>query len=242
MAELQDLIGSILRDISHSRVMSDLYSREVSLYYENDAMLRHFSVPRADISDIELELKFAFEELKSQPEFALQKRISYQIMLTANEITSELKRLVLKNKTNKQQEDHLTRLKYEIHTILTDKVTHHFLKEIKDSDREQLSNRLFEKIVGDWGKNFKEIQIIEQFPDLQDFVKGKVFFMCSMLEFTIKTVKDFMVDIAFESDRLKRMPDEILSSLKMKIEVKNYKWIKTTGEEDKEITRRLIEE
>jgi hypothetical protein len=43
---------------------SDAYSRDISRYYEQDPLLRGFSVPRADIESVELDLKFAFKSAK----------------------------------------------------------------------------------------------------------------------------------------------------------------------------------
>lgn len=58
MAQLNQVIGSILRDVAQARVMSDIYSRHISLSYEQDSLLRHFPVPRAEISEVEVDLKF----------------------------------------------------------------------------------------------------------------------------------------------------------------------------------------
>jgi hypothetical protein len=61
---LAHLVGAILKDISQARMGSDAYSRDISRYYEQDPLLRGFSVPRADIESVELDLKFAFKSAK----------------------------------------------------------------------------------------------------------------------------------------------------------------------------------
>jgi hypothetical protein len=58
MAELYQLIGTVLRDIAHARHVSDVFSRQLSHSYERDSLLRRFPVPRAEISEVEFELKF----------------------------------------------------------------------------------------------------------------------------------------------------------------------------------------
>ncbi len=58
MAELHQIVGAILRDIARARVSSDIYSRDISRYYESDALLRRFPVPRSEIEEIELDLRF----------------------------------------------------------------------------------------------------------------------------------------------------------------------------------------
>lgn len=59
MISLSHLVGALLKDISQARMGSDAYSRDISRYYEQDPLLRGFSVPRADIESVEFELKFA---------------------------------------------------------------------------------------------------------------------------------------------------------------------------------------
>lgn len=67
MAELHHIIGSILRDISQARASSDIYSRNLSKYYEQDPLLRRFPAPRTDIDEIEVDLKFAISGLEVNP-------------------------------------------------------------------------------------------------------------------------------------------------------------------------------
>jgi hypothetical protein len=61
MAQLHHVIGAILRDIAQGRVSSDLYSREVSRYYEQDSMLRLFPIPRTEIKEIQIDLRFGIQ-------------------------------------------------------------------------------------------------------------------------------------------------------------------------------------
>lgn len=59
MAELHQVIGSILRDITQARITSDIYSRNLSKLYEQDPLLRRFPAPRSEIDEVEIDLKFA---------------------------------------------------------------------------------------------------------------------------------------------------------------------------------------
>ena len=63
MADLQQIVGAILRDLAKARFSSDIYSRSIARYYENDLLLRRFSVPRADIEEVEVDLKFSIAEV-----------------------------------------------------------------------------------------------------------------------------------------------------------------------------------
>ncbi|MEQ9062779.1 MAG: hypothetical protein RIE58_01285 [Vicingaceae bacterium] len=68
MAQLHHVIGSILRDIAQGRVTADVYSREVSKYYEQDSLLRLFPVPRTEIKEVEIDLKFAISAINIDAE------------------------------------------------------------------------------------------------------------------------------------------------------------------------------
>lgn len=59
MADLQQIVGALLRDLTKARFSSDIYSRSIARYYENDPLLRRFPVPRADIEEIDIQLKFS---------------------------------------------------------------------------------------------------------------------------------------------------------------------------------------
>ena len=63
MADLQQIVGAILRDLAKARFSADLYSRSIARYYENDYLLRKFPVPRADVDEVEIDLKFSIAEV-----------------------------------------------------------------------------------------------------------------------------------------------------------------------------------
>ncbi len=63
MADLQQIVGAILRDLAKARFSTDLYSRSIARYYENDYLLRKFPIPRADIEEVEIDLKFSLAEV-----------------------------------------------------------------------------------------------------------------------------------------------------------------------------------
>jgi len=63
VADLQQIVGAILRDLAKARFGADLYSRSISRYYEGDALLRKFPVPRSEIEEAELDLKFTIADV-----------------------------------------------------------------------------------------------------------------------------------------------------------------------------------
>lgn len=62
--EFRDVLGGILSALAEGRHLSDNVSKQLSTRYEQDDLLRAFPVPRVELENVELELKFA---VTSQP-------------------------------------------------------------------------------------------------------------------------------------------------------------------------------
>ncbi|GAB4574498.1 MAG: hypothetical protein Kow0077_21370 [Anaerolineae bacterium] len=67
MAELTQVLGAILKDVAQSRVISDLFSRDASLQYAQDPILVNFPVPRVEIKEASIQLKFAVNAVEEAP-------------------------------------------------------------------------------------------------------------------------------------------------------------------------------
>ena len=65
MADLHQIFGAILRDIAKARFSADLYSRSIARYYESSDLLRKFPVPRADIDEVDIDLKFSISDVQT---------------------------------------------------------------------------------------------------------------------------------------------------------------------------------
>lgn len=70
MAKLKEVIGKILNDITKAQALSDTYSRDLKSSYREDPFLKLLSVPRTEIKDVTIDLKFAIlrgeQELESK--------------------------------------------------------------------------------------------------------------------------------------------------------------------------------
>jgi hypothetical protein len=64
LAELNDVLGAILRDVAQARVTSDLFSKNVSVDYQQDEVLSGFPVPRVDVVQASIDLKFAVSNVE----------------------------------------------------------------------------------------------------------------------------------------------------------------------------------
>jgi hypothetical protein len=80
MPKLGDTLGAILRDIAQSRIQADRFSRDASLEYAKDPILRLFPVPRAEIRSAEIELVFAVDRAVEKP------GVSLDVLVTAAEL------------------------------------------------------------------------------------------------------------------------------------------------------------
>lgn len=67
MADLAQVVGGLLRDLAKARFGSDLYARDVARYYEQDGLLRRFPVPRPEVTEVEIDLKFQVGSVDPEP-------------------------------------------------------------------------------------------------------------------------------------------------------------------------------
>jgi hypothetical protein len=63
VARLDDVVGAILRDLTMAQDVASKHTRMLAVEYANDPLLRHFPVPRTQVSDVEIELRFAPRQL-----------------------------------------------------------------------------------------------------------------------------------------------------------------------------------
>jgi hypothetical protein len=63
VARLDDVVGAILRDLTLAQDVASKHSRMLAVEYAGDPLLRHFPVPRTQLSDVEIELRFAPRQL-----------------------------------------------------------------------------------------------------------------------------------------------------------------------------------
>ncbi|MCC7247435.1 MAG: hypothetical protein IT473_02320 [Lysobacter sp.] len=91
MPTLIEYLGGVFNSITQARVMADLQSVEVAEQYAKHDLLRHFSVPRMRIGDIELTIPVGLEGVGSRTELQLAptgndryKTDAYQLILRAS--------------------------------------------------------------------------------------------------------------------------------------------------------------
>ena len=68
MAKLNEYIGSLVSSVTNARVMSDIQTVKVAEEYAKHNLLKHFSVPRMRIDNIEMTIPIAMDELSEKTE------------------------------------------------------------------------------------------------------------------------------------------------------------------------------
>lgn len=71
MATLNEYLGGLFSSITDARVMADVQTVQVAEQYAKHDLLKHFSVPRMRISDIELTIPVAIEGLTERSGYQL---------------------------------------------------------------------------------------------------------------------------------------------------------------------------
>lgn len=71
MATLNEYLGGLFSSITDARVMADVQTVQVAEQYAKHDLLKHFSVPRMRISDIELTIPVAIEGLTERTGYQL---------------------------------------------------------------------------------------------------------------------------------------------------------------------------
>jgi hypothetical protein len=68
MADLRDVVGAILRDVTEARGQADEAARDMALVYAKDPILRAFTIPRIEIRDLHIDLKVAVRGVSESAE------------------------------------------------------------------------------------------------------------------------------------------------------------------------------
>ena len=64
MVKLHEYIGSLVSGITNARAMSDIQTIRIAEDYARHPLLKHFSIPRMRIDDIEMTIPIALDELQ----------------------------------------------------------------------------------------------------------------------------------------------------------------------------------
>ncbi|MDN3205032.1 hypothetical protein [Algoriphagus sediminis] len=96
MSQLNSIIASILSDINEAKAKADQTSSELARTYAADKILRYFPVPRINIENLEVEIKYAVNSVEEKPidNAATRKKVNDFIKTFTDETASSVKKAV----------------------------------------------------------------------------------------------------------------------------------------------------
>ena len=258
--DLNDIIGSILSDITSARNTSDLFSRRLVKYYEQDTLLRYFPVPRAEIKDITFEIKFAIEGALIDPAKNSSKKgkISNIIEKYCDDLVftigDDIKRYSERNYDLTVAAEKFGNLDFTEYLKL--KLVQKVEPEFRNVGEENFGT-VIEEITSAVVPVLKRQIPIPDYvtfmaeadePDpvsFEDYLNGclkkKIALMFDEIVKVNKETNDYRVDLIVEAAKLQELPESAISKMTINSGIRNYNW-KKTGEEDNQPVRKLIVE
>lgn len=268
MPELYQVVGSVLRDIANARFISDLYSRNLSRYYERDALLRSFPVPRAEISEAEVGIKFVFssvllaEDRHDTHHFLLSaifENYSHKIAAFSLEKLRSATNERLQANPSPEDKTRLEQLNVQIGAQgLRDQLEARLIHSFHDYQDVQ-QNRLidagvlnedeFHKLLADYTSYLFKATGLNDQPLLIQETEVKDSLPASLrqeLKEEIKQVfeelQDFKVEVNISPEAIHDAGTEV-STVRIKVALKNYLWQKIDVDEtDQRAIRKLVQE
>jgi hypothetical protein len=248
MAELHHILGSLFSDIAQSVFTSDLYSRDISRYYEQDSLLRHFPVPRTEIAELEVELKFAIAGLELNPAQTVGREanaatifIDYAYTLSEN-FHDKLRDALTELSAKKMAIDEtiIERTSWPVNILYLRQDLLQYLQrnqgvlikegefdvshargEIRDVLQVAL-NRLLGQAAAQLTpkENNALLDRVCKVVKLDSGLKS----LEEPLKYAWNRVGDFTLDVEITADKLSELSSEHLSSVHVHTRVRNYKW------------------
>ncbi len=256
MAELNQILGALLRDIAQARFSSDLYSKNISRYYEQNSLLRRFPVPRAEIEEVEIDLKFALSEIDFQgdtgegreaqlaPFFERQSNaLASRFIEGAREIARARNKVGLAQELSRESFRIDVRqdiLRYFMHNYphLIDGGGHLNVKEALEGLRPVLSGALTYRMERAGAKD----------PDLRREIVDTVDLSAALKEMAGEALQywrqggDCRINTEVSGSALGELPAEVISSVKIKVGLRNYTWTQVESKEEGRTWRSLSPE
>lgn len=247
MAKLSDILGSVFRDISQARVSSDLYSRNISKYYEQDPLLKRFPVPRTEVEEVEVDLKFVLEGLETtdvqdEGREAALATIIVKIAKDLSDRAYDELRDIIPAETEDLEEERKKVEGFEYRIYLSQDILLYFQRSKEELhgkgkfDRREASEDLEKIISRQLSKVFADAVVPEG--QWKKYIDGAI--KALDLDAYLRRMRDPLreaygkedtkLDIEVTVDKLAHAPENGISSIKLKAKVRNYVWNKVQHE------------
>lgn len=234
MTTLNEYLGGLFNSITDARVMADVQTVQVAEQYAKHDLLKHFSVPRMRISDIELTIPVAIE--------GLSQRSEYQLDPIGN---ADFKRIMTTELANGVGYTELPPVAAQrMQTALADHTTT-LVANLREMDLLKSFSIFSKDVVTDLFLIGEEERLHDgKFPEGYSFDKvvDRTLNLCSQLVKGVvdKPVLDQLSVIA-ESHRLREQRPEDVIQIRMKVGEDGMEW-QTLQRDDGTIERKLLPE
>ena len=253
MPNLSETLGALLKDIAGSRVKADLFSRDASLEYFKDPVLRLFPVPRVEIRSADLELTFAVSaarenevDEKQVARLVIEQStaglwlslMSVSAKPSRNAPTTEPLADVLQDKRREVEEEIESRFNLFLQTTaatLATQLTTAPQSVVKTIGAQ--ANRILRAAT-------KEKRLAITFTSqLQNEVNERVLAWAEQTNNSIRQAVErakaeaFAVDLAVTKDELVNINENAIARVKVTVDIQNYEWVETEDEEGHSISK-----
>ena len=234
MATLNEYLGGIFSSITDARVMADIQTVQVAEQYAKHDLLKHFSVPRMRISDIELTIPVAIENLSE--------RSIPQLDPIGND---EFKRVAVQQLARNVGYIELPPIPAQRLRFALDARTTEMIEYLRSGDTDSAFGNFSKQIVSDLFKIGEEAQLHDgKFPGEYRFdqIYKNTFELCAgtINRVVDKPVLDQLAIIA-ESHRLRDQRPEDVIRIRMKVSEDGMEW-QILQRDDGSIERKLLPE
>jgi hypothetical protein len=253
MAKLSLLIGSLLRDLAQSRVISDTYSRDVSVDYQDDPILRLFPVPRMEIKEVSISIPISVKSV--QPGVVKTDQIVKSIAKqSAEKLRSKVMEAVTAKVRNKEtlvkafaEEQVEKRIENAVEQKLSQSASQ--ISKATEGEATDLSSAICELVqrellVG--SKIAKELRLDTDNAPLKtvilrtcDFFVKNVFTKDLREAIDAAQEKASVIDVGVTAEELAGIPETAVTRITLVTDVRNYQWMKSE-EADGKTVRQLV--
>lgn len=234
MAKLNEYLGSIISGITDARVMADLQTVKVAREYNKHELLKHFVVPHLRISDIELTIPVAIEEVteKDIPVYEPIDNRAFQAVAYREVVNSMGLKSLPADKSNELQKE--------------------ISRRTKDLEEQlRIHNNL------DYLKSFASeiagisVKVADEVPRTRKYVAGSLNAdsiaarlhdaLAAEIKVSGSRKELDQLNVILEAHRLREYKHENLIFIKMKISEQGLEWSRAEGSDGK-VTETLLHE
>lgn len=223
MAKLEEYLGTLVSNLSQARVLADLESARIAEVYAANNLLKHFSIPRMKIQDVELTIPVAIDG-------------------TVTEMVKEEKPVNLTRFTSVAYRDilnvlNVTSLPADVSAATRSEISAHaktMAEKITKENADSLLREFVQAIVKYIGKHIDQLikdkkVDIQAVGDKDSVLKKLETSLAANLkaEIVFKPAGEILrhLDVVVETNKLKEKKPESLIQIKMKISEEGMEWV-----------------